>query len=209
MDEGIKKEGQKIQCAECRSRICADGRDCTGLKASIEEEYGKPEVRKIFAAAAEIEGTYYMDYCRLEELIAFCRRMAYRRLGIAFCVGFTREAEILSGILNRFFEVSSACCKVCGIDKAAHALVQIRPDRFETSCNPIGQAALLDRDQTDINIILGLCVGHDILFTRYSRAPVTTLVVKDRVLAHNPAGALYSGYYQKNKFKEGDREDDT
>jgi len=43
---------------------------------------------------------------------------------------------------------------------------------------------------------VGLCVGHDMLFTRHSRAPVTTLVVKDRVLAHNPAGALYSGYYR-------------
>lgn len=31
--------------------------------------------------------------------------------------------------------------------------------------------------------------------TKHSQAPVTTLVVKDRVLAHNPAGALYSAYY--------------
>jgi uncharacterized metal-binding protein len=29
---------------------------------------------------------------------------------------------------------------------------------------------------------------------------VTTFIVKDRVLAHNPAGAIYSGYYKKNRF---------
>jgi len=43
-------------------------------------------------------------------------------------------------------------------------------------------------------------MGHDIIFTRNSEAPVTTLIVKDRVLAHNPAGAIYSGYYLRKKF---------
>ena len=49
----------------------------------------------------------------------------------------------------------------------------------------------------DLNIAIGLCVGHDALFSRYSEAPVTTLVVKDRVLGHNPAAALYSNYYRR------------
>jgi len=44
-------------------------------------------------------------------------------------------------------------------------------------------------------------VGHDSFLYRYSDAFVTTLVVKDRVLAHNPAGALYcAGGYYKNKL---------
>ena len=51
-----------------------------------------------------------------------------------------------------------------------------------------------------MNILVGLCVGHDMLFTKHSKAPVTTFIVKDRVLAHNPAGAIYSGYYKKNRF---------
>ncbi len=68
-------------------------------------------------------------------------------------------------------------------------------------CNPIGQALVLNKEKTDLNIILGLCIGHDILFTQHSAAPVTTLAVKDRVLAHNPLGALYSGYYLK-KLRE-------
>jgi uncharacterized metal-binding protein len=40
--------------------------------------------------------------------------------------------------------------------------------------------------------MLGLCVGDDVLFIRHSKAPVTVLAVKDRVLAHNPLGALYT-----------------
>ena len=39
----------------------------------------------------------------------------------------------------------------------------------------------LNKEETDLNILVGLCVGHDSLFYKYSKAPVTTLVVKDRV----------------------------
>ena len=70
----------------------------------------------------------------------------------------------------------------------------------EAVCNPIGQALCLERCGTDLNIIVGLCMGHDILFTKSSHAPVTTLIVKDRVLSHNPAGAIYTAYYKENRF---------
>jgi uncharacterized metal-binding protein len=41
-------------------------------------------------------------------------------------------------------------------------------------------------------------VGHDILFSKYSDAPVTTLVVKDRVTGHNPVSVLYNqNFYYK------------
>ena len=60
---------------------------------------------------------------------------------------------------------------------------------------------LCNRQKTEFNIALGLCVGHDSLFYKYSDALVTTLIAKDRVLAHNPAGALYcAGGYYKNKL---------
>jgi len=70
------------------------------------------------------------------------------------------------------------------------------------SCNPIAQALLLNEVETDFNIIVGLCVGHDSLFIKYSKAPVTVLIAKDRRLAHNPAAALYTYYY--NKFFQSD-----
>ncbi|MDD4572348.1 MAG: DUF1847 domain-containing protein, partial [Clostridia bacterium] len=50
-----------------------------------------------------------------------------------------------------------------------------------------------------LNVVIGLCVGHDTLFYKYAESPVTTLITKDRALAHNPAGALYcyESYYRK------------
>ena len=57
------------------------------------------------------------------------------------------------------------------------------------SPNPVSVA------KTAFNIIIGLCIGHDMLFTKHSRAPVTTLIVKDRFTGHNPVISLYTRYH--------------
>ena len=68
-------------------------------------------------------------------------------------------------------------------------------------CNPVLQAMILNREGTDFNVILGLCVGHDSLFLKYSEALCTVLAVKDRVLGHNPLAAVYNldSYYRSLK----------
>lgn len=67
----------------------------------------------------------------------------------------------------------------------------------EAMCNPKYQAKFLAEKGVDLNIICGLCVGHDTIFTSNAVGPVTSLVVKDRLLAHNPLGAIYSRYWRK------------
>jgi uncharacterized metal-binding protein len=152
--------------------------------------------------STSIEAKYYMKKTRVEELIMYANEMGYKKLGLAFCVGLKNEAKTLSKILSRDFEVHSVCCKVCGIDKDNFGLDKLHPDRdVDTMCNPVGQAQVLNNENTDLNIILGLCIGHDTLFTKYSEAPVTTIAVKDRVLAHNPLAAIYSNYYLEKVFK--------
>ena len=127
----------------------------------------------------------------------FAEEMGWSHLGIAFCIGLAEEAKVLAEVLKPRFEVTAACCKVAGIEKEALSLEKIIPDRTEAMCNPVAQALRLNEAGTDLNLIVGLCVGHDIIFTQHARAPVTTLIVKDRVLAHNPVGALASGYWRK------------
>jgi uncharacterized metal-binding protein len=57
----------------------------------------------------------------------------------------------------------------------------------------------LNEEKTELNILLGLCVGHDSLFFKYAEAYTTVLVAKDRVLGHNPIAALYTAgsYYSR------------
>ena len=191
-----------MKCAKCDRPECYQGKDCFGIAQSSKKAFeNDSDSLRISKVATSIESDGYMKWCRVYEVVEFAKRMGYRKIGIAFCVGMMAEAKALQEILESYgFEVASVCCKNGGIMKEELSFKKIKPERKEAICNSIGQAMLLNREKTDLNLIVGLCVGHDIVFTRYSEAPVTTVVVKDRVLAHNPAGALYSGYYKRNVF---------
>jgi uncharacterized metal-binding protein len=147
-------------------------------------------------AAAEVEGLYYGKLTRVEETVAFAKRIDAKRIGIATCAGLIEETRIFATILKRSgLEPIAVLCKVGSVDKTDIGIpenLKIAPGSFEAACNPILQARLLNAQGTQLNVIVGLCVGHDSLFIRHSEAPVTTLIVKDRVLGHNPAVALYT-----------------
>jgi uncharacterized metal-binding protein len=194
-----------VNCATCEEKVCRDGEDCLGRREEIANLYDEPAIQRIAHTAAEIEACHYCEMCRLEELIEFASRMGYRRIGIAFCAGLSEEAGTLEAILDRHFGVSSVCCKVCGLPAGELSELKAQKGMSPARCNPLGQAEILNEEGTDLNIIVGLCVGHDILFSQHSRAPVTTFIVKDRVLAHNAAGALHSRYLRR-RFEGGKRQ---
>lgn len=185
-----------MQCATCEEKECYQGKDCTDIKGVVTEKYEDVYSKKVMQVASRIEAQGYMKLTRLEELITFCREMDFHRVGVAFCLGLEDEARTLVDILGKNFQIVSVCCKVCGIDKSKFDLPKLREERYEATCNPIAQALVLNEEAPDLNILFGLCMGHDLLFTKHSKAPVTTLAVKDRVLAHNPVGALTSRYYR-------------
>jgi len=180
-------------------------------------EYTKPEVSEFARQASIQEFESYMNLPegrttrnpRVEEVIQFAKKMGYRKIGVAFCGGLRKEAEIFNQILdNRGFEVVSVCCKVGGKPKETIGLTDDQkiagPGSWEPMCNPITQAQILNKEETEFNIAVGLCVGHDSLFFKYAKAPTTVLVAKDRVFGHNPAAGLYlsGSYYKKLMRKE-------
>lgn len=203
---------EKRTCVDCGILNCQT-RDrqypefclTTELSAETVEEvrrlYEDEENNKVSVISAQIENEFYLRYTRVEEVIEFARRMGYGKIGIATCVGLIEESRILSQILRKNgFEVYGAVCKVGSFLKADVGVSEEYLTRTgAVMCNPIMQAELLNKAETDFNVVMGLCVGHDSLFYKYSKALVTTLVAKDRVLAHNPVGALYQAkaYYKK------------
>jgi uncharacterized metal-binding protein len=176
--------------------------------AKAREEYEKPDLRKLARASALVESKGYMKWTRVEDTIEFARRMNFRKLGVACCVGLTEEGKVLTDILeSNGFKVTFVFCKTGGVPKEELGLKEsekVRPGTFEPICNPVAQALIMNKSETDLNIIVGLCVGHDSTFIKYSKAPVTVLIAKDRVLCHNPAGALYTakGYYKRKLYDE-------
>jgi len=143
------------------------------------ELYSESDLKLMRAA----EDSLLMGKNRVEELKKFAENSGVKRIGIAHCVGMIREAQELKERLSDKFEVYTVDCKYAKI-KGSELLNDETVKG--TSCNPAGQADFLAQNETDLNISFGLCVGHDIMFNMKSKAPTTTLVVKDREHKHNP-----------------------
>ncbi len=195
-------------CAYCPTtvRACRQGEDdergpgfCPSnvnpeCMEAARQIYKDPFYRRVAQESARVEAEGYCRWTRVEEICHFAKKMDFTKVGIATCISFVDHANTLSQILESHgFEVASAVCKHNGIPKEEIGLKdheKIRPGGHESLCNPISQAHLLNQAGCQLNVVLGLCVGHDSLFFRHSEGLVTTLVAKDRVLAHNPIGAL-------------------
>lgn len=200
---------QKKSCVDCKTVNCNKMQSAYPdfcLTTNIEpdllseamKEYEDPEIQKIAVAAAEVETENYCKMTRMEETIEFAKKIGAEKIGIATCAGLIQEARIAAKILrHNGLKVFGVACK-CGAQKKTSIGVPAYCNATgENMCNPILQAKYLNQEKTDLNILIGLCVGHDSMFYKYSDAPVTTLVSKDRVLAHNTVAALYQAdkYY--------------
>lgn len=183
-----------MNCAMCGIRACKNGlenapKNCPSLEEDIEklkELYKSEENYTIAEASAKLSTQY--GKTRIEETMDFANQCGYKKLGLAFCSALANEAKIIDRVFKYHgFETESVICKVGGISKEIVGLEK----STSPMCNPIAQANFLNKAKTDLNIVIGLCIGHDSLFIKYSEAPVTVLAVKDRVLAHNPLGAIY------------------
>ena len=200
-------------CADCVVHACEQEahenlpKNCPIRKQELMEAsvsvYGQEEYRAFYRVSAEVEAAGYTRWPRLKETVEFAKRMGYRRLGLAFCAGLAAEAKTVAGVLrSNGFEVVSVICKSGSVPKERVGIpeeMKVEPGTYEPMCNPVGQAMLLNEQNTEFNIALGLCVGHDALFCRHSEALVTTLVAKDRAMGHNPCAAIYTadGYMAK------------
>ena len=209
-------ENHSPQCAKCTVLRCGVTEKNTKVPASCpsekypdlveetKEKYVLPEnqaviqgwlslMNKILDPARSREK---FSWTRVDEIMEYAKIRGMTRLGIATCYSLMPESRSLSDILEgNGFDVVSVSC-LCG---------EVNPQDMgmpgNIFCNPIMQAEVLNREKTELNVMVGLCVGHDILFLRNCKAETTPLVVKDRALGHNPVAALYlSRGFFKDRF---------
>lgn len=214
-----RMEGDRVElrCAACGGQPCSKGNlESRPSFCPSEQEaevlalawatFQDEDTQRLALASARTEAAGYCKWPRVEEVMHFARGIGAKRLGIASCVGLICEAKLLQGILDaNGFEVRSVCCKVGSVPKEDMGLKEdekVRPGQYEPMCNPVAQAMLLNAAETQLNIVVGLCVGHDSIFFRHSKAPVTVLVAKDRVTGHNPVAALYTSHSYYKRLKQ-------
>jgi uncharacterized metal-binding protein len=144
---------------------------------SIKNLYSEREVNTMkLAESSRLPGKN-----RVEEIRNFAKNAGLKRIGIANCIAMQKEADQLKGMLDKDFEVYSVDCKYSKIP----AVEILGSDAKGISCNPAGQAKFLADYNTELNVVLGLCVGHDMVFSAKSKVLSTTLLVKDREHKHN------------------------
>ncbi|MFC2016849.1 DUF1847 domain-containing protein [Chloroflexota bacterium] len=166
-------------------------------------KYFEPETAKIHLATAKIlkKGNY--QWPRVRESIELARELGVKKVGLAVCVGLLREGKEFARFLERAgLEVVSVACMIGGLEPKETGV----PDEYlygrMIACNPIAQAEILNHERIELNYIYGLCIGHDTLFIKNSKAPVTCVVAKDVVTANNPSGVLFSGLHRERLWEE-------
>jgi uncharacterized metal-binding protein len=199
---------ENLSCSECAQLHCyrhnkkypasclTESTDPALVDATVATYRGDSQDALVAKAAAEVEGLFYCEISRVEEIVSFAKRIKATRIGIASCLGLIEETKVFTKVLRAAeLEPFTVLCKVGSVDKTDIGIadeLKIQCGSFEACCNPILQAQLLNAEKTELNVIMGLCVGHDSLFAKHSEALVTTLVTKDRLTGHNPAVTLYT-----------------
>lgn len=180
-----------MDCTKCPAKGCRNGKPCSDGGSEYLHEYLSRENQETVKAASElVDNGRAGTLSRLEEIVEFFHLRAYKKLGVAYCYGLEREAVLL----RTYFEQHGihAVFVSCTIDGLTEE--QLNPDKTNcsVSCNPLGQATFLNSSGVDLAVLMGLCLGHDILIQKQLQMDFTTFAVKDRVFNHNPLQALYA-----------------
>lgn len=205
-----------MNCAQCKNPVCTSKgkipphEDCPMADREffdkVKEMYHEEENALLYGT--NIAKGKRQRGSRMDSTIEFMKTRGFKKIGVAYCSGLTREGRIAEAAFRKAgFETVSVGCKVGGFDffeiagrpddrifgiepHAPGSLAEDGKPR-RASCDPIGQALLLNREKVEFNVVIGLCVGHDTLFLKYADAPCTILVAKDRLHNHAPCCDLY------------------
>lgn len=161
------KTGIEPTCVDCGTQNCKfkdrtypDFCPTLNLKESDREwaleRYDEGRNREIMIASAEVEYEGYCQWTRVEEIMAFARKINAHRIGIANCIGLLNEARIFARILrDNGFEPYTVICKVAGQAKSSMGIPKECEQIGASMCNPILQARLLNEAKTDLNVVIG------------------------------------------------------
>ncbi len=181
-----------MNCLQCSKKSCRSAVSCGAEsfdQETVLETYRQQDEKSAVKAAARlVDGGRAGTLSRIEELVEFSKEMGYRHIGLAYCYGMEDIARCTGDILKE------SGFRVTGISCTVGALRQDQINQNSSlpgvSCDPLGQAAQLKSQRVDLAVLIGLCLGHDMLFTRHYSGDMTTLVVKDRPFSHDPVKGI-------------------
>lgn len=176
-----------MDCLTCNLNKCTQTESCGAEKFEsnvIVDNYIVEDNQKIVQSAAYlVDNGKAGKNNRFEELVEFIRKMDYKNVGLAYCYGMKNDAlKVKNYFKQNGIKVKGVSCAIGGISQH---LVNQNCDIHNVSCNPLGQATQLNEEDIDFSMIMGICLGHDILLQKNLQSDFTTIVVKDRALKNN------------------------
>ena len=181
-----------MNCLACKAKSCRGNSSCGAEKFDLDtnmDAYHEENSQQIVQAAAVlVDGGRAGTLSRVEELVEFAHLMKYQRIGLAYCYGMESTASEVRDIFTaNGLKTVGISCTVGGFSQKE---INENSSLPGVSCNPLNQAAQLNQENVDLAVVIGLCLGHDILFNREFKGDVTTLIVKDRPNGHAPMAGI-------------------
>ncbi|WP_425802524.1 DUF1847 domain-containing protein [Desulfitobacterium sp. Sab5] len=174
-----------MDCTKCSIKGCRKQEPCSDRSHDYIEKYASSDYQIYTKTASElIDNGRAGTLTRLNEIVEYCQLRGYIKIGVAYCYSMEKDALLLRNYLKQNnLKPTMISCTVDGIKES-----QIDPNKTTNvvSCNPLGQANILNSSDVEFTLLMGLCLGHDILLQKNLKMDFTTFVVKDRVLQHNP-----------------------
>ena len=142
------------------------------------------DARKLWQAFGRLIGTGGAQKSRVEHIVDFSRSLGVKRLGIGSCLRYIKDARFLQRLFQEEgFQCTIIFCKVGGWQTKD---IDVNKKTNWIICNPIGQALILNKLGCEVEITLGLCMGHEMIFNKYAEGYVTNLYVKEKISHERP-----------------------
>lgn len=174
-----------MDCTKCTLKGCRKSDPCFNRSDEYLENYSLHDTQLYTKAASElIDDGRAGTLTRLEEIVEYSKLRGYSNIGVAYCYGMEKEAVLLREYLERKgFKLTMVSCTVDGIKESQ---IDTNKTKNTVSCNPLGQANILNSSEVQFVILMGLCLGYDILIQKNLKIDFTTFIIKDRITRHNP-----------------------
>jgi uncharacterized metal-binding protein/rhodanese-related sulfurtransferase len=190
-----------MDCTKCATKGCRDLQPCVDRREEYLHKYAVEDNQRIVQSASVlVDNGRAGTLNRLEEIVEYAKDRKYKTLGVAYCYGLENEAKILQTHLsNAGFQTAMVSCTVDGVTEAD---IDSKKSDQSISCNPLGQANVINGSGAEFTVLMGLCLGHDILIQKQLNMDFTTWLVKDRVSQHRPLDGLPGYHSTEDLFLE-------
>jgi uncharacterized metal-binding protein len=140
-------------------------------------------------AAEEFSESGSGTFRHANEIVQHARNLGAKKIGITSCAAFLKETRhLITYLKGQGFESYCVICKTGTVISIPEQQHKTKNDPLDSICNPALQAYILEREKTELNVIVGICDYHNPNFIRHSKAPVTYLIVNDRSDSLNLSG---------------------